>query len=429
MNFKTTVQPLSHMEIPHAQWPGEKIYYYCPDCDEVFGLRKFADNRCGTCGREGLKDIFRELSERLAQSWSFYERTRYEGNKWLFRYKPGGEVSFFATMLALALYGALRSLGFACPWEGTDDEIIDEWVDAFLAYRDPEAGLIDCSEIGGYLWYSQGPDTTIEQYVSFGLSRTIELGLFEPGRYTVAPGKMKEEDALDSVEKFHELVKILPNSYGGGSWIWWALMNHRDIIRDRGEGESDEMIEYVHRWLDEGQDPETGRWLKSADKEYNPEIIANGMFKVICSYTAFDWEIHYKEQIIDFLLDVRADPKKGFDGDGTCSIFDPMMVAWTLRGQGCDHRLEEVKEAVAKSFIAINDRWDDEAGWYKLGTWQEKHNIGAPFYMVAVILELPLMTESGSYNWRRNPLITRNEDGSVTVNEVSYEAEGVAGAS
>ena len=261
MNFKTTVQPLSHMEIPHAQWPGEKIYYYCPDCDEVFGLRKFADNRCGTCGREGLKDIFRELSERLAQSWSFYERTRYEGNKWLFRYKPGGEVSFFATMLALALYGALRSLGFACPWEGTDDEIIDEWVDAFLAYRDPETGLIDCSEIGGYLWYSQGPDTTIEQYVSFGLSRTIELGLFEPGRYTVAPGKMKEEDALDSVEKFHELVKILPNSYGGGSWIWWALMNHRDIIRDRGEGESDEMIEYVHRWLDEGQDPETGRWL------------------------------------------------------------------------------------------------------------------------------------------------------------------------
>jgi hypothetical protein len=149
MSLKTTVAPLSHIEIPHEQWPGEKIYYYCPDCNEVFGLPKGADNRCGVCGREELKDIFRELSERLAKSWSFYERTRYEENKWLFRYKPGGEVSFFATMLALALYGALRSLGFECPWEGTDDEIIDEWVDAFLAYRDPETGLIDCSSREG----------------------------------------------------------------------------------------------------------------------------------------------------------------------------------------------------------------------------------------------------------------------------------------
>ena len=416
------MKPLSYLEIPHDQWPGEKIYYYCPECDDVFGEPKESTNRCRKCGRQGLKDIMRELAERLARMWGFYEMTRFEKNKWLFRYKPGGEVSFFATVLALGLYGSLRSLGIACPWDGGDDEIIDEWIDALLAYLDPETGLIDCSEIGGYLWYSQGPDTTISQYVSFGLSRTISKGLFEPGRYEMAPGKMKKKDALESVESFRDLVDILPNSYGGGSWIWWALMNHRDILRDRGVGESDGMIEYVHSWLDEGQDPGTGRWLSAVDKEYDPEIIANGMFKVISSYTAFDWEIHYKEQIIDFLLDVRADPKTGFDGKGTCSIFDPMMVAWTLRRHGCTHRQEEVKEAVARSFLAINNRWDDDAGWYKLGTWQEKHNIGAFFYMVAVILELPIMTESGSYNWRKTPLITRNPDGSVVVNEVTYDA-------
>ncbi len=38
-------------------------------------------------------------------------------------------------------------------------------------------------------------------------------------------------------------------------------MNHRDIILDRGEGDTDEMIEYVCRWLDYGHDPKTGRWL------------------------------------------------------------------------------------------------------------------------------------------------------------------------
>ncbi len=80
--------PLSHLEIPHEQWPGEKVYYYCPKCDDVYGIPKAAENRCPECGRSDLKDIFVEISERLAKSWSFFEKTRYEKDKWLFRYKP-----------------------------------------------------------------------------------------------------------------------------------------------------------------------------------------------------------------------------------------------------------------------------------------------------------------------------------------------------
>ena len=68
----------------------------------------------------------------------------------------------------MALYGELRAMGIACPWEGSDDEIIDAWIDARLEYLDPETGLIDCSGLGGYLWYSPGPDNTISQYVSSG---------------------------------------------------------------------------------------------------------------------------------------------------------------------------------------------------------------------------------------------------------------------
>ncbi len=41
---------------------------------------------------------------------------------------------------------------------------------------------------------------------------------------------------------------------------------------------------------------------------------------------------------------------------------------------------------------------------------------------MAVILELPIMTESGSYNWRKTPLFTRNAEGSVMVSEVSFTA-------
>ena len=414
--------PLSHLEIPHAQWPGVKIYLYCPDCDEVKGVPKGEKNSCPHCGKAELKDIFVEISERLSDSWSFFDRTRYDKDPWLYRYEPGGEVSFFATNLAMALYGELRALGFACPWPGTDDEIIASWTEARLKYLNPSTGLLDCSGIGDYLWYSSGP-IPLEQYVSNGFAATLASRLFEPGRYQVPIGVKEGKDSLESVESFNELLQILPDSYGGGSWITAALSNRRDILEARGENGTDEMIEYVHRWLDEDQDPETGRWLAFADKEYNPDTIANGMFKVMVSYETFGWKINYPERIIDFLIDERSDPKSGFAGKGTCSVFDPMMVAWVLRNRGCSHRVEEINQVVANSFIAFKDRWDVTSGWFKNGTWQEKHNFGTPLYMAAILLGLPIMSITGLYNWRRNPVITRSDDGTVTINDVMYEAE------
>lgn len=410
----------SYLEIPHRQWPGEKVYFYCPPCDEVFGLPKGGGNNCPSCRQPGLKDVFQEISQRIVRSWGFFERTRYEANKWLFRYKPGDKVSFFATGLAMALYGELRAMGFVCPWQGTDNEIISQWIDARLEFLDPETGLIDCSKIGGYLWYSTGPGHTISQYVSSGLEWTLENRLFEPDRYRMPSSQSRTKDFLESIESFHELVNLLPNSYGGGSWITGALLTHREVLRMDGTDESDDMIDYVHHWLDAGQDPETGRWLACADKEYNPEIIANGMFKIIVGYESFNWKINYPQQIIDFLIDVRADPKRGFDGEATCSIFDPMMVAWVLRKRGYDYRKEEINEVVAKSFLAFKDRWDDESGWFAGGTWQEKHNFGTPLYMATILLDLPIMDICGIYNWRLNPVITTNDDGTVTVNEVTY---------
>jgi hypothetical protein len=414
---------LSHLQIPHEQWPGEKIYFYCPACDEVIGLPKGEKNTCPDCGKSALKDIFTEISERLNRSWSFFGRTRYEDDPWLFRYKPDGPVSFFATNLAMALYGELRAFGIRCPWEGTDNEIIDTWIDARLQYVDPETGLIDCSGTGGYLWYPLGSHMSISHYVSKGLAATLDSRLFEPNRYTVPVEARADNDSMESVESFKELLPTLPDSYGGGSWVTNGLLNHQKVIEERDGHTTDEMMEYVHSWLDRDQDPQTGRWLAFTDKKYNPEVIANGMFKIMVSYQTFNWKINYPEQIIDFLIDVRADPRSGFDGESTCSIFDPMMVAWVLRNRGCDHRKEEINEIVAKSFLAFNRRWDHDLGWFKNGTWQEKHNNGVPPYMAGIILELPFMNITDFYNWRRNPILDRLDNGTIKINDVIYTAE------
>lgn len=411
---------LSHLQIPHEQWPGEKIYFYCPACDAVTGLPKGEKNTCPDCGKSALKDIFTEISDCLSRSWSFFERTRYEDDPWLFRYEPGGPVSFFATNLAMALYGELRAFGIHCPWEGTDDEIIDAWIDARLKYVDPESGLIDCSGTGGYLWYSLGPHGDISRYVSSGLAATLKTRLFEPDRYEVPVEARATADTMANVETFKKLLPTLPDSYGGGSWITGGLLNHKKVIEERDGRKTDEMMEYVHQWLDEDQDPKTGRWLAFADKKFSPETIANGMFKIMVSYQTLNWKINYPEQIIDFLIDVRADPRSGFDGEGTCSIFDPMMVAWVLQNRGCDHRKEEIKEIVAKSFLAFKRRWNYDIGWFKKDTWQEKHNNGVPLYMADIILELPIMNITAPYNWRRNPVITRLDGGTVKINDVTF---------
>lgn len=414
---------LSHLQIPYEQWPGEKIYFYCPACDAVSGVSKGEKNTCPDCGKAGLDDIFTEISKRLSVSWSFFEKTRYEEDPWLVRYEPDGPVSFFATNLAMALYGELRAFGFDCPWEGTDDEIIDAWIEARLKYVDPETGLVDCSGTGGYLWYSLGPHGDISRYVSSGLAGTLVSRLFEPGRYEVPVEVRATADTMANVDTFKKLLTTLPDSYGGGSWVTNGLLNHQKVIKVRDGIETDDMMEYIHRWLDEDQDPETGRWLAFADKKYNPEIIANGMFKIMVSYQVFGWKINYAEQIIDFLIDVRADPKRGFDGVSTCSIFDPMMVAWVLRNRGCDHRKEEINEIVANSFLAFKDRWDDDRDFFKNFTWQEKHNNGVPMYMAGILLDLPIVDITGLYNWRRNPILSRANDGTVTINDVIYTAE------
>ena len=233
---------------------------------------------------------------------------------------PEGRSPFFASNLAMALYAELRSFGLACPWPGSDDEIIDQWIDARLKYVEPETGLVDCSGVGGYLWYSLGPDMSVGQYVSNGLASTL----------------------------------------------------------------------------------------------------ANGMFKIMVAYEHFDWEIHHQEQIIDFLIDERVDPRSGFQASTTCGIFDPMMVAWVIRRRGCDHRREEIDAIAAKSFLAFRSRWNFEEGWFKNDTWQEKHNVGVVPYMAAVLLELPFVDVTTFYDWRRSRVISRAADGTVTVNKVVF---------
>jgi len=44
--------------------------------------------------------------------------------------------------------------------------------------------------------------------------------------------------------------------------------------------------------------------------------------------------------------------------------------------------------------------------------------------MTELLLDLPISRVSTIYNWRENPIITSNEDGTITRNQVIYQKRG-----
>lgn len=62
--------------IPQEGWRSTRVYYYCPECDDVFGIPKGDSPVCARCGQGGCRDIFTEIVERVSTVWDFYEAMR-----------------------------------------------------------------------------------------------------------------------------------------------------------------------------------------------------------------------------------------------------------------------------------------------------------------------------------------------------------------
>ena len=155
MNQSNTNPP--HIIMLPDQWPRSRVYYFCPDCWDVFGVPKAKPADCPQCGRKRLKDIFTEIAQRLEKSWSFFEATRIGEGSWLFANEPGGEVhhmdqgAYTFPNYPLAYYAELRALGFMPPWLDANDPsmrkkegaIIERWIEELKDFgMDPEADWI-----------------------------------------------------------------------------------------------------------------------------------------------------------------------------------------------------------------------------------------------------------------------------------------------
>jgi len=355
----------AHIVIPADQWPRKLVYYFDPEVRQVFPLEKTAAPISPLTGRVGCEDIFSEMAARLKRSWSFFEATRLDPDKWLFKLTPGSpDYSLWATgAMALGYYGELRAMGFKPPCVDREQEVLDAWVAEMLKHRDAKDNLIKGLDTGA-------PSGTklIDRwgYLSTGFQWQLRNRVFMAGKYIAPPGCQVSEDFCRDKETALKLFNSLPwadNPYWACNMIGSkAILNHRDILLAEGKEFPDEVTEWLHKKIDSKYNPDKGYWGGEKANHINR---TSGNMKMLVNYAVLDWEIPNPRKIIDFTLS-GADAKAGFKGSG-CSAFNQMFSLAAVRRKYPElvsYRGDEVDRYTAMTFMTFLSTWNEKLNFY-----------------------------------------------------------------
>jgi len=409
--MRRSCAPQPHIVIPPDQWPRGKVWCFCPDCRDVFGIEKADAPVCPACGREGLRDIFSEMAERMQRTWTFFEATRHEEGRWLFRHSPGDEeYSLWGTLMALGYYGEVRALGFEPPWIDDEEEVLNQWIGEINAHLNPETNLLKGPDHGSCNPGDWG-------YLSHSYDWQLRNRVFMADRYRLPVGGLHGKDPLATkamaIEAFNAKLWDT-NAYAACNLMGKEMKSHREFLRAAGEDENDEIMQMLHEKID--AQFVDGHW--GAAEGASPD----GNMKMLVDYSRLDWPIPDHKKLIDYTLGFATE-EAGFEGRG-CRSFNQMSCLVEARRQFPDgYRADEIDRHTAKTFVNWLDNWDETLHFYG-DNWSAKSNNGVATHMPALMLDLPIHRSSVIYNWREGPIITRDADGTIMRGEVIYHTKG-----
>lgn len=357
----TTAAQGNRLIVPHEKWRSTKIYAYCSACDDVFAVPKGEALNCTSCGRT-CRDVFEHLVERISTVWQFYEQMRVaDGPFGLFRESDYPHPwSLQATYHALEKRESLVRYGFEEPYT---PQQIDQWVQTIVSYVHPESGLIEepfAAEQTGRSEEFFGSMYNVSNRLS-----EVFKNMGRPNVYRVPLRQLQHYDHLTSRQSaLAFLVRDLwhTDPWGMGAQTIMQVDRHDRILRETNQPD-DGMADFVHQWLDDHQDPQTGYWFGS-DATLNTS--ACGAYKLICwLYRMRDWKINHLERIVDTTLALQT-PRGDFGDDGfSCRVWDPMLLLKVGMDRLGDYRRDEMFDAAARVFLNVKDHWSDHEHTFK----------------------------------------------------------------
>jgi hypothetical protein len=360
--------------VPRNRWFGEKSYHYCKSCDEVVGISQKQAPVCTACGQNDLPDIFSILDKFNIETWNFIESIRLKegpfGRFKVFRSAdrqdnpygcPPAPYNVWISICALDRIQVMKWCGYDIPYTR---EQLEEWMDTVMLDYNPETGYLEDS----WLIRHKGRSKELEEKFN-NMSRRFAIyctRMGYPDKFRVKEDVKAYQAHLadpDTARKFLENDSLGDtNPWGKGAQVVWAVWRHKELLSNKGLPD-DGMIEWIHNWLDEHQNPETGYWFGQNASLNNS---CCGVFKILILYQETDWFILEIEKIIDTTLSL-ATPYGGFGESGVgCTLFDPIMVLDVCSRRKPDYRQNDICQAVANSFKRLNKWWSEEEHFYRV---------------------------------------------------------------
>ncbi|MCK4245421.1 MAG: FAD-binding oxidoreductase [Candidatus Omnitrophica bacterium] len=342
------------------QWRAKKIYRICPECNRVFVDNE--ETACPYCDKKNCPNVIDEMEYMEKRVWTFTESMRVKDKPYgYFRWSKSAfdEYNVLASCFALWGYNQLKSFGYQVP---VSKKELAEWNETIHSWFNPKTHMLEDELLLKRIGRTKGYVNALYAYTT----RVVIYKNTKCAGIRPLPVSVKEEKKRDVFSTIESTRKWLKENRRKNNRLYpcsiLAQNLHRHLRTLKAmERRDDGVKDFVHKWLDNRQDKKTGYWLIPGELPSSSAAI--DCFKLLIHlYMPLEWDVYYKEKIIDTTLALQTEAGD-FSAEDPCTNFDSLYILYALTRQ-TDYRRSDIHLAAARSVIEMKRHWhEDECGF------------------------------------------------------------------
>ena len=260
------------------------------------------------------------------------------------------DMSEFPSMLLPATYNATHCRVLLGDYEDIPSEKKGQLVDFLNGFQ---------QEAGNYRMPQMRKDDIYYptwEYINFHTTNYAMGAVLSIGGEMERPLKFVEEYcSLDYLKEWLSRRNMFDPWNEGNNIV--NIASFYFVLREQGDSRMDELIEHLHRWHEETQDPVTGYWLdKKARPPVHPMVAMAGAAHNLHIYYYLNRSLNYVEQIVDHCL--------SFVGDGAttaCVDIDVVDILANMYRYG--YRAGEIEAGLEKKLKDLLEFQNSDGGF------------------------------------------------------------------